>query len=120
MRLICDLVYKDQCATRFECLGHFFQHRGIYLWWQQVGNMEVESYIIHTCKVAGEIILHDVCAEKTYTVRHASIQSSTFTRFDAWLNIHDSSLQLGMFAAEKHTICCVRTPNIKQLLYLPR
>ena len=81
--------------------------------------MEVESYIIHSSKIPGEIILHNICAEKTYTFRHASLQSSTFPRFDAWLDIQDGGLQLGIFATKKHTICCVRTSNIKQMLYMP-
>jgi hypothetical protein len=107
MRPICHLVDEDQRTSRFQCLRQFFQHISIDLRWQQVSNMEVEGYIVSGCKIAGEIILHNVGAEKAHAIRHASLQRGTFAGLDACLNIQDSGAQLGIFATEKYTICRV-------------
>ncbi len=95
MRTVCligHLVNEDQRTPGFQCSRNFLQYPGIDLGRQQVSYMEVEGYIAGCCKAGGEIIAHDVRAEKAHIVRHAGLQGGAFASLDAWLDIQDGGL----------------------------
>src|SRR2546425_4661632 len=77
--------------------------------------MKVQGHIECLRKLSRKIITYNIGTGKVYAPGKFRLLHSTLSCLDAWLYIKNRGMQTGIFAAEEHTVCRVRSTYIEQL-----
>src|SRR6266566_2076179 len=77
-------------------------------------DMEVQRDIKGRVDLCREVITYNIAAQKAHALRHSCCNRGTFPSLDPRLYIHNSSMELRIFAAEQHAIGGMRPTHIEQ------